>query len=444
MSSVQAEDLTPTEAKALAEEAYICGFAIVENYKAIFGMCVFENSPQYSGFNQYLHGRKLFDPDYKVVVSANNDTLYSTTFADLRTEPLVISVPVTGDRYLVIQLVDMVTDNFAYIGTRETGRNGGTFLLVGPGFKGSIPTDKFDRVIVSRSHFAALATRTAVDGPDDVKNVALIQDQMELAPLSKHLGLPTPKPASKITFPPYNAEDLYAKPELLALMNTFLGWQYPTLEEAPLMNRLARINVGPGCSFRFSDFDPEIQQAIQEGTAAGHKKIEEKGNSLGERIDGWEYTPPMGVYGTDYLFRSAVAWKFIYTNSPEEALYPIAEADSEGMELSGNNNYVLHFPAGHLPPVDAFWSMTMYHADSRLMVHNAIKRYSIGDRTKDLNFGDDGSLTIYVQHEDPGEEKRSNWLPAPTGDFYIICRMYMPQGPALTGKYRLPPFKKVC
>ena len=208
------------------------------------------------------------------------------------------------------------------------------------------------------------------------------------------------------------------------------------------MQRLAKINVGPGLTFRLSDFDPEIRQAIEEGAAAGHKKIEEKGNTLGERINGWEYTPPMGRYGTDYLFRSAVAWKFIYTNSPEEALYPIAEADCDGDALTGKNDYVIHFPAGELPPVGAFWSMTMYHADSRLMVHNPIKRYSIGDRTKGLKFGDDGSLTVFVQHEDPGEERLANWLPAPKGDFYLICRMYMPQKPALTGEYRLPPLQK--
>ena len=261
--AIQADDLTPTEAKALAEEAFICGFAIVENYKAIFGMCVYEESPQYSGFNHYLHGRNLFDPDYKVVVSANNDTLYSTTFAELSTEPLVVSVPPTGDRYQVIQLVDMFTNNFAYIGTRETGREGGNFVLVGPSYTGSIPTDKFDRVIVSRSHFFALATRTAVDSAEDVKNVAVIQDKMELTPLSKYLGTPTPtpKPAPAITFPPYNAAKLYGKPELLAYMNTFLEWQYPALEEAPLMRRLAKINVGPGRNFRLADWPTSTRRS---------------------------------------------------------------------------------------------------------------------------------------------------------------------------------------
>ncbi len=160
---MMASELKAIEAEALAEEAYIYGFGIVENYKAIFGMSIYEKSPQYSGFNNYLHARKLFDPDYKVVVSANNDTLYSTTWADLRTEPLGISVPPTGERYFSIQLVDMFTDNFAYIGTRETGPDGGVFVLVGPTFKGALPADKFDRVIISRSHFVALATRTAVN-----------------------------------------------------------------------------------------------------------------------------------------------------------------------------------------------------------------------------------------------------------------------------------------
>ena len=434
-----ASDIKADEAKTLAEEAYIYGFGIVENYKAIFGMSVYEKSPQYSGFNNYLHARKLFDPDYKVVVSANNDTLYSTTWADLRTEPLVISVPPTGERYFSIQLVDMFTDNFAYIGTRETGPDGGVFVLVGPTYKGSLPAEKFDRVIVSRSHFVALATRTAVNGEEDIPHVAAVQEQLKLEPLSTFLGTTPPKPAPSIDFPPYNAEMLYGKPKLLSYLNTFLTWQHPTLEEEALMTRLSRINVGPGLKFELGDYSPEIQEAITDGVSAGHAKIEERGNSLGKRIDGWEYTPPMGNYGTDYLFRSAVAWKFIYTHNPEEALYPIAEADDKGNPLSGEKKYILHFPADKIQAVNSFWSIMMCHADTRLMVHNSLNRYSIGDRTKGLRLNDDGSLTLSIQHDDPGEEERSNWLPAPEGKFYVICRMYIPKKAALTGAYKLPP-----
>ena len=433
--------LIPTEVQQIAEEAYIYGFAIVENYKAIFGMCIYPDSPQYSGFNHYLHGRKLFDPDYDVVVSPNNDTLYSTTFADLRTEPIVVSVPPTGERYFVIQLVDMATDNFAYIGTRTTGKQGGDFVLVGPSFKGALPAKKFDRVIVSPSQFVALATRTALDGPEDLEDVIQLQDQLAITPLSKFLGTPAPEPAAEIPFPPY-LPDLYGSPKLFSYLNLMLQWHTPRLSEVDLMKRFTLINVGPNLAFDFEAFPPEIQAAIQDGVAKGHQRIEERGNQLGTTIDGWDYTPPMGNYGHDYLLRSAVAWKFMYTNSPEEALYPIANIDDQGEQLTGANQYTLYFPSGQLPPVDAFWSITMYHTDTRLMVHNPIKRYSIGDRTSGLQYGDEGSLTIYIQNQTPGPDKESNWLPAPEGPFYLIARAYIPKEPLLNGAYHLPPVRK--
>ncbi|MGI9372739.1 MAG: DUF1254 domain-containing protein [Hyphomicrobiales bacterium] len=430
--------ITAQEARVLAEEAYTYGFAIVENHKAIFGMCVYKDSPQYSGFNNYLHGRRLFDPDYDVVVTPNNDTLYSTTFADLRTEPLVLSVPPTGDRYQVIQLVDMGTDNFAYIGTRVTGVNGGDFLLIGPTFKGTLPVDRFTSVISCPSQFIALATRTAIDGPDDLEEVVKIQDAMAITPMSTFLGSPAPETASEISFPPFTPE-LHGSTKLLEYLGFFLQWHTPPLFEHELLRRLAQINVGANLTFDFNAFPGDVQKAIADGLAAAHQKIEERGNNLGEVIDGWEYTPPMGDYGNNYLFRSAVAWKFMYTNSPEEALYPIANTDVEGNQLTGKKDYVLHFPAGQLPPVNAFWSITMYFADTRLMVHNEIARYSIGDRTDGLKYGEDGSLKLYIQHEAPEAEKASNWLPAPDREFYLVARTYMPKEPLLDGTYHLPP-----
>jgi hypothetical protein len=437
MNTITAED-----ARHLAEEAYVYGFAIVENYKAIYGMCVLNESPQYSGFNTYLHGRKLFDPDFDVVVTPNNDTLYSTTFADLRTEPIVITVPPTGDRYQVIQLVDMGTDNFAYIGTRATGHNGGDFLLVGPTFKGDLPAEKFTRVIACPSQFVALATRTAIDGPQDLDEVIKIQDGMAVTPLGKFLNTPTPEPSPEILFPPYTPE-LYGSPKLFEYLGFLLQWHTTPVFESELHKRLARINVGPNLDFKLGEFSSDIQDAIREGVAAAHRQIEDRGNNLGSTINGWEYPPPMGDYGDDYLFRSAVAWKFIYTNSPEEALYPIANTDSKGKQLTGAKNYVLHFPPGELPPVHAFWSITMYHADTRLMVHNSIARYSIGDRTEELQYGEDGSLTIYIQHDEPEEARVSNWLPSSDREFSLVARAYMPKEPMLEGTYRLPPVKPV-
>lgn len=425
----------------MAAEAYAYGFAIVENYRAIFGMCVWEDSPQYAGFNHYLHGRQLFDSSYDTVVNANNDTLYSTTFADLRAEPVVIAVPATGDRYFVIQLVDMGTDNFAYIGTRSTGADGGVFLLVGPHFKGAMPEGAFTQVIVAPSDFVALATRTAINSLDDLDGVITIQEHLSVRPLSAFLGRDPEPAAPPIDFPPYSPA-LYGSTRLFGYLNFLLPFHTTPLAEAPLLRRLARINVGAHATFDLDAFSPEVQEALEAGTADAHRAIEDRGNALGTVIDGWQDIPPMGHYGDDYLFRSAVAWKFIYTNSPEEALYPIAETDADGEPLNGSEKYVLHFPAGHLPPVDAFWSVTLYDSTTRLMTDNPLNRYSIGDRTPGLRRNPDGSLTILIQHETPGAEHETNWLPAPTGRYYLNVRAYMPRPPFLDGSYRLPAVRR--
>jgi hypothetical protein len=434
--------VSPSEARRLAEEAYTYGFAIVENYRALYAMCVWPESPQYSGFNRYLHGRQLFDSSYDTVVNANNDTLYSTTFADLRAEPLVVSVPATGERYFVIQLVDMATDNFAYIGTRATGRDGGDFLLVGRHFRGALPHEEFTGVIVAPSDFVALATRTAIDGPEDLPAVVAIQEQLRLTPLSGHLGGEVPAAAPEVDFPAYHPR-IHGSPELFGHLNFLLRFHTLPAEETDLLRRLSRIGVGPYEDFDLDAFDPEVRAAIADGAAAAHRAIEERGNSLGTVVDGWQDIPPMGTYGQDHLFRSAVAWKFIYTNSPQEALYPIAETDADGEPLTGEHAYVLEFPPGRLPPVDAFWSITLYDSATRLMVDNPLGRYSIGDRTPGLRLGDDGSLRIHVQHHRPDDALVPNWLPAPPGRFYLNVRAYLPDASFIDGSYRLPAVRRV-
>lgn len=414
----------------------------MENYKAIYGMAVAEESPAYSGFNRYLHGRRLFDADYVTVVNANNDTLYSTAFADLRAEPLVITVPPTGDRYFTIQIVDMGTDNIADLGTRTTGRDGGDYLLLGPSFAGDVPEVDVDGVIAAPSEFIALATRTAIDGPEDLPGVIAVQDGLQLRTLGEFLG-GEPVPAREtVDFPPYDPS-VYGSPELFRLLNFLLPFHAPAATDRAVLARVAAIGVGPHREFSLAHFDPEVQAAIREGTAAAHQQIEERGQRLGTVVEGWQEIPPMGRYGDDYLFRSAVAWKFIYTNSPEEALYPIAETDADGEALTGEHRYALTFPPGALPPVRAFWSVTLYDAVSRLMIHNPIERYSIGDRTPGLRFGEDGSLRILIQHERPAPEEESNWLPAPADRFYLNFRAYLPEESMINGAYRLPAVQRL-
>lgn len=434
--------ISPERARELAERAYIYGFAIAENYKAMYGMAIAEGSPVYSGFNRYLHGRRLFDADYTTVVNANNDTLYSTAFADLRAEPIVITVPPTGDRYFTIQLVDMGTDNIAYLGRRGTGPDGGTFLLVGPSFAGELPDAGFDRVILAPSEFIALATRTAIDGPEDLPGVIAIQDGLRIQTLGEFVGGEAAPPPPAIDFPPYDPS-FYGTTRLFDLLNFLLPFHAPTASDRALLAEVAAIGVGPYREFSLERFEPEVQTAILEGITAAHARIGERGNALGTVIDGWQEIPPMGTYGDDYLFRSAVAWKFIYTNSPEEALYPIAETDADGEPLTGERRYVLNFPPGALPPVHAFWSVTLYDSISRLMVHNPIERYAIGDRTPGLRFAEDGSLTILIQHERPAPEEESNWLPSPPGRFYLNARAYIPDESMIRGEYRLPAVQRL-
>lgn len=431
------------EAGSLAEQAYIYGYAIVENYKAMFSMAVSEGSPVYSGFNRYLHGRTLFDADYTAVVNANNDTLYSTAFADIRMEPLVISVPPTEDRYFVIQLVDMATDNFAYIGTRSTGRDGGDFLLLGPGHRGQTPDGPWTRVLSSPSEFVALATRTAIAGAADLPGVIAVQDGLKLRTLSEFRGAAPLAPLDAVAFPLFDPS-VYGTPRLFELLNFLLPFHSASRIDDRVLNRISAIGVGGHQVFDLDRFGGDIRRAIEAGTMRAQRLIEERGNSLGAVVDGWQQIPRMGTYGDDYLFRAAVAWKFIYTNSPEEALYPIAETDSDGEPLSGDNRYQLRFAPGHLPPVEAFWSITLYDSESRLMVHNPIERYSIGDRTPGLRYGDDGSLTLFVQHQSPAPELMGNWLPAPKGRFYLNVRAYIPSASMIDGTYRLPAVSRVA
>ena len=439
------QNITATQAKEIAYDAYTYGYGIVENYKAVFGMALYPKSPVYSGFNKYLHMRNLYGPEMKAVVSANNDTIYSTTFADLRKEPLVITVPATGDRYFTIQLVDLLTDNFAYIGTRSTGTQGGTYLVVGPDFKGSVETDKFDRVIVSQSPFVALATRTAVYGTDDLKDAYKVQDGLKLTGYKAFTGKSSTARTTTDKMPMFNPKVVYKAEGFYPLLNQLLTWQSPSTDEVALMKKFARIDVGPYSEFDLTKMPADIAVAIKAGSKQAKIDIITKANNIGTTVNGWDYTPPMGMYGDNYLFRAAVAYKFIYTNSPEEAVYPIANIDADGNDLTGSKKYVLHYGADNLPPIDknGFWSLTMYDNTTCLMINNPLKRYSIGDRNEGLKYNKDGSLTLYIQHNKPSADKVGNWLPAPKGDFYMIKRAYLPKPAFTNGEYRLPAVKVI-
>lgn len=437
INAIAAPAPTPDEARAVAEEAYVFGFAIVEHYKALWAYGVEPKSPKYGGFNALRNETRLYGPEDTAVVSVNNDTLYTSALMDLQAEPVVLQVPDVPNRYYSFMLVDMVTDNFDYVGTRATGTKAGTYVVTGPGWKGHLPQGA---VRISSPAWLVLGVgRTELRGEGDIPAVKAVQAGYKVMPLSKFTGQPSPS-APKIDFPAFLDAKTATTEQFIQYLNFMLQWQAFPAIEFPLLEKFAHIGIAPGRSFKATDLPPDVFKAIEAGFAAGRAKVSHEADNLGKRVNGWNLSPLNGgEFGQDYLTRSAAAWKYIYINSAVEAMYPTANVDGNGKPLDGKNRYVLAFAKGALPPVNYFWSVTMYDAKTQVAVHNPIERYSIGDRTPGFKPAADGSLTIYIQHESPGKALESNWLPAPKGPFYVILRTYGPKPRLLDGSYKIPP-----
>jgi len=438
-------DISTQEAKRIAEEAYIFAFSMLENYKTMYAFSVNKNLPTFRApFNQFAHMRQLLGPEFTEVVGPNNDTLYSTAWLDLGTEPIVLSLPdIPDQRYYVFQIVDMYTFNVEYIGARTTGYRAGKYLFAGPGWKGPTPAG-IDGVRKTEGRFIFLLARTAVSGVDDVPAVNTLQDQFTLTPLSTYLGHPAPDPAPAPVFPPYNPEKA-ASIGFISYFNFLLGQLEPGPDEQPLLEKWAQIGVQPGRPFDPDALAPDIRQAVAEGVAAAHEKIKAESLRVGRNVNNWtligEGFGYRSMVGGKDLMRAAANMVGIYGNNPEEAYNFSAAKDADGEPLDASkHNYVIHFETP--PPVKAFWSVTMYKLPVPLFVANPIKRYSIGDRTPGFKPNDDGSVTIYLQHESPGPEREANWLPAPDGPFALALRIYWPAQEILDGKWEPSAIKK--
>jgi len=434
--AARAANMAPDQVRALTEEATVWSFPVVEHYK-LLSIPFAANE-----FNTFYHTTKLKSAKDREVVSPNNDTLYSAANLDLAAEPMILHAPDMGERYYTFQLVDMVTDNFGYIGTRATGNKEGWYAITGPGWKGKLPP-RIRKSISCRSRFALVLGRTAVNGEADLPNVVKVENQYELMPLSKLTGTPAPaRPVIDVL--PY-------KPEKLQTLDffTYLNWliQYHDFRpsEKALLKKFAVIGIVSGKTFDPTSLDEPTRKAMSEGLAAGLNKIKERSNALGRKVNGWDLAPTdVPYFGNDFLFRAAYAYKAIYVNSPEEAYYPIANYDGDGQPLDGaKHSYILRLSKENLPPAKYFWSVTMYDAKDRMLVENPINRYSIGNRTSGLKYGADGSLTIYLQHDSPGPDKQTNWLPAPNEPFYVVLRIYGPSEKVLKGKWMPPAVERV-
>src|SRR2546430_11620492 len=446
-SAAHAQDgVSPAEARAIAKEAYVYGFPIVDNYRVQHAYWMDKTNPEYKGpFNEIWNSSRLFTPADKAIQTPNSDTLYSFIGADLRSEPLVLTVPaVEKERYFSVQLIDYYTFNFDYIGTRTTGNGGGSFLLAGPGWKGETPKG-VEKVFRCETELAFPTYRTQLFNPGDIDNVKKVQAGYKVQTLSAFLGQPAPKAAPAIDFiKPLTPEEEKTSPQFFNILNFVLQFCPTDPSETELMARFARIGVGAGKTMDASKLSPEMKAAVEKGVADAWADFGEleKQFAAGKVTSG-------DVFGTraylknNYLYRMAAAVLGIYGNSKQEAMYPFYAEDEAKQKLNGANRYTVRFAPGQLPPVHAFWSLTMYELPKSLLVANPINRYLINSpMLPQLKRDADGGITLYIQNESPGKEKEANWLPAPKGPFVMAMRLYWPKEEAVDGKWTAPPAKK--
>ena len=421
----------PTEVRAIAEEGFIYGLPLVMNYAIMNEYAVDPNSSQFKApFNQIKNLARVFTYKDTAVVTANSDTPYSFLWLDLRAEPIVISVPaVSGDRYYSVMLADGHTYNYGYIGSRATGNKAGNYMIVGPDWTGEKPAG-IDKVFQSLTPFSLAAFRTQLIDPADMPNVEKIQAQYKAEPLSAFLGQPAPVSATDPGFLPATTAGI--KANFWTYLGAALEYVPEADEDKDIRTKLASIGIAPGKKFDVQNLSPELQQAMVEAMKAGDKKIDTYLASGMTDANGWQLGSLPGDrdhYNGDWVMRAATAKAGIYGNNAAEAVYPLGRLDNNGNTIdTSKNNYTLTFPAGQMPPVNAFWSVTMYYGKSQLMVENPINRYLVNTAmASQMKKNADGSLTIYIQKDSPGKDKEANWLPAPNDTAYLVMRLYWPK-----------------
>ena len=432
------------DVRAIAKEAYIYGVPLIDQYRVMHAFSIDKANPQYKGpFNTILNIARVFTPDDTAFVTPNSDTPYSFAGLDLRAEPVVITVPkIEAKRYYVFQLMDLYTFNFAYIGTRATGNNGGHFMIVGPGWKGDKP-NAIAKVIHSETQVVSVVGRTQLFNPGDLDNVRKIQAGYRIRTLSEFFVSPAPRAAPAINWPkPLSPGEARGSLEFFNQLAFLLQFGMPPHKsEEALRKRLASIGIVPGKRLDVAKLPPAMAAAMKAGMADGQQAIDARRAALGGKTD--------TLFGTrdylksDFVARATGTQVGIGANSRQEAMVPIYDKDADGQPLDGRYRYTLRFAKGDLPPVNAFWSLTMYDLPNQLLVKNPIDRYLINSpMLPSLKRDPDGGLTIYVQSDSPGKDKQANWLPAPKGPFMAAMRYYLPKPQLLEGQWTSPPMQR--
>lgn len=438
--------VTSSQARAIARDAYVYGVPMIDQYKTMYAYSIAKGTPQYQGpFNSMLNMARVFTPEDTAFVTPNSDTPYTFAGLDLRAEPVVLTIPkMDKDRYFVFQLMDLYTFNFAYIGSRTTGNNGGNYMIAGPGWKGATPKG-VTKVFHAETQFVSVVGRTQLFNPGDLDNVKRIQAGYKAQPLSTFAGTPPPPAAPEIQWvKPITGDDERTSLAFFNELAFLLQFaQPPHPSEVALRKRFEEIGIVPGQPFDASKLPADIQAALKEGMADGQKEIDTRRASLGGKTD--TLFGDRAFLKNDFVARATGTQVGIGANSREEAMYPILDKDAHGQPLDASqHSYTLHFARGQLPPVNAFWSITMYDLPKQLLVKNPINRYLINSpMLPQLKTDPDGGLTIYIQADSPGKDKESNWLPAPQGPFVAFMRYYWPKQSLLDGQWKTPSIERV-
>jgi hypothetical protein len=431
LTTIRAADLTPAETKAIAEEAFIYGLPIVMNYAVMYEYAVDKGGPQFKApFNQIKNEARVFTYEDTAIITPNSDTPYSFMWMDLRAEPMVLSVPaVEKERYYAVMLCDGNTYNYGYIGSRATGNEAGDYMVVGPNWKGEKPAG-IKKVFTSTTPFSVAGYRTQLFKADDMPNVVKVQAGYKAQPLSAFLKQPAPPTAPKIDFVPATTAGIQAN--YFQYLDAAIRFVPPAPEEKEIRAKLAKIGIGSDKPFDFKSLPAEQKEAFMLGMKSGDEKVDKFLAAGVKNVNNWNIGSFFGdrhFFNGNWLMRAGAAKGGLYGNDAVEATYPFTRVDATGEKLDGSkHNYTLTFPAGQLPPVNAFWSVTMYDGRTQFLIKNPINRYLINSpMLPNMKKNEDGSLTLYIQKDNPGKDKESNWLPAPNDLIYLVMRLYWPK-----------------
>ncbi|MGH7131359.1 MAG: DUF1254 domain-containing protein [Phycisphaerales bacterium] len=441
--------LTPDEARQIAVDAYIYGYPLVT---MDWTRRVMTNVSQPEGtrapMGHLVRLREYPNASFRDVTAPNADTLYTTVWLDVANEPWVLSLPDMNDRYYLMPMLDGWTNVFQVPGKRTTGTGPQTYAITGPGWKGALPAGI--KEYKSPTSLVWVLGRIYCTGtPEDYAAVHKLQDQVSIVPLSSY-GKPYTAPAGKVDpaidmkKPVRELVNSLSAADYFNQLATLMAANPPAAADAPMLAKMARIGIVPGKPFDASKLDPAAAAAINAAPKMGFEKIMGSFKTAGRHENGWVFTTETGIYGANYLNRALVTAIGLGANRPQDAVYPTSEADAAGKPYDGANKYVLHFDKGRMPPADGFWSLTMYNGEY-FFVDNPLNRYTVSSRSKFVANAD-GSTDVYIQHDSPGKDKEANWLPAPSGKFILMMRLYWPseKNPSIIdGSWKIPPVNAV-